>query len=65
MLGKVHLLKKGITAKLLPSVERRIKTRKLTEGGNNYGIYNTVLYTQKYTGTSEEVGGVGIYQKLS
>lgn len=46
--GKKCLL---IEKRLLPSVERRIKTRELTEGGNNYGIYNAVLYTQKYTGT--------------
>ena len=32
MPGKVHLPKKEIAAKLLPSAERRIKTRKLTEG---------------------------------
>lgn len=27
---------------------------------NNYGIYNTVLYTQKHTGASEEAGRIGI-----
>lgn len=33
--------------------------------GNNYGIYDTVLYTQKHTGASEEAGRVGIFQRLS
>ena len=31
-----------------------------TDKENNYGIYNTVFYTQKYTGTSERAGRVGI-----
>lgn len=29
------------------------------------GFYDTVLYTQKHTGASEEAGRVGIFQRLS
>ena len=32
---------------------------------NNYGIYNNVLYTQKYTGTSERAERVRVFQQLS
>lgn len=49
-----EIIKEEIVDRL--SIDISLKRRR-----NNYGIYNTVFYTQKYTGTSERAGRIGVF----